>query len=192
VDELVYPLTLENASERQILVATYRKLERMESMMTELSQVVEQLKTSVADLVDTLVSRTGPLQQALADAQQKLADFTLADEIEDAGFKSQIEELQTDLQAKIEEAQNAVSEIQGSVQRIEEIRDSIESEAPDTGGEPGGGETGPTAPDTGGEPGEPSPTGPSGPDSGGEEPGATGPSGPTGTDDLGGAEPVNP
>ena len=154
--------------------------------MTELSQAIDQLKSSVAELVDTLVNRTGPLQEALAAAQQQLAEFTLADEIEDENFKSQIEQLQTDLQSRIEEAQNAASEIQGSVQRIEEIRDSIEAETPDTGGEPGEGETGPTAPEP---PIEGGPTGPTGPDSGGEEPGATGP---TGVDDIGGAEPANP
>ncbi len=154
--------------------------------MTELSQAIDQLKSSVAELVDTLVNRTGPLQEALAAAQQQLAEFTLADEIEDENFKSQIEQLQTDLQSRIEEAQNAASEIQGSVQRIEEIRDSIEAEAPAEGGEPGEGETGPTAPEP---PIEGGPTGPTGPDSGGEEPGATGP---TGVDDIGGAEPANP
>jgi ABC-type transporter Mla subunit MlaD len=188
VDPL-FPMTLETATERQLLVALYRKLEGMESMMTELSQAVEQLKASVADLADTVNSQVEPLQEALAAAQQALADFTVADLAEDADFQAEIDRLKSDVEAKVTEAQDAANQIQASVQQIQQVRDDIDSQT----GEEGGGATGPEEP--GGETGATGPTGvddiggatgPTGDDAGGgDETGATGPTGPE-------EPPVNP
>jgi uncharacterized phage infection (PIP) family protein YhgE len=171
-EDLLFPMTLESATERQILVALYKKQERLEILVTELSQAVEQLKTSVADLADTVDSQIEPLQAALAAAQQALDDFTVADLAEDADYQAEIDNLKSDVQSKVEEAQSAANQIQASVQQIQQVRDDIEQQTDGGGagevpgevpGEPGdGGETGPTGPDTG----------PTGPDTG-----ATGPTG---------------
>jgi hypothetical protein len=189
VDPL-FPMTLETATERQLLVALYRKLEGMESMMTELSQAVEQLKASVADLADTVNNQVEPLQEALAAAQQALDDFTVADLAEDADYQAEIDRLKSDVQGKVEEAQNAANQIQASVQQIQQVRDEIESQTGDgetgaTGPDSGGGDTGATGPtgvdDIGGA------TGPTGDDAGGED--QTGATGPTGPEEQ---PPVNP
>jgi hypothetical protein len=177
-EDLLWPATLENASERQILVALYKKQERLEILVTELSQAVEQLKTSVADLADTVNSQVEPLQEALAAAQQALDDFTVADLAEDADFQAEIDTLKSDVQSKVQEAQDAANQIQASVQQIQTVRDDIENQTSGEGGEgevPGGetGATGPTGPDDVG-----GATGPTG----GEETGATGPTGPTGSE----------
>jgi uncharacterized protein YoxC len=171
-DDLVWPLTLENATERQILIALYKKTERLEVAVTELSQAVEQLKSSVSDLADTVNNQVEPLQEALAAAQQALDDFTVADLAEDADFQAEIDRLKSDVQAKVEEAKAAADNIQGAVAQIQTVRDQIEAEA---GG--GGGETGPE---------EPAPTGPEEPAPTGPDAGATGPdagaTGPTGSE----------
>jgi len=160
LEDLLWPATLETATERQLLVAIHKRTERLEVIVTELSQAVEQLKTSVADLADTVNSQVEPLQEALAAAHQALEDFNVADLAEDADFQAKIDELTTEVQSKVEEAQDAATQIQSSVQQIQSVREDIEAQ---TGEE--GGATGPTGPDTGA-------TGPTGPDAG-----ATGPTG---------------
>ena len=101
-EDLFWPMTLENATERQILIALYKKTERLEVLVTELSQAVEQLKSSVADLADTVNYQIEPLQEALAAAQQALDDFTVADLAEDADFQAEIDRLKSDVQSKVD------------------------------------------------------------------------------------------
>lgn len=183
-EDLFWPITLENADERQILIALYKKLERVETTVTELQQAVDQLKTSVADLGDTVTGQVEPLQEALAAAQQALEDFTVADLAEDSDYEAEIDRLKSDVQARVTEAQQAADQIQSSVQQIQSVRDQIEQQ---TGGESGGdggptgpvdpGATGPVDPgDTGGDTGATGATGATGGDAG--DTGATGPAGP--------------
>ena len=151
---------LHHATQRQILIALYHKITRMETKVTQLSEAVNQLKTSVAELAETVNTQVEPLKQALADAQQQLTDFEVADDIEDTEFRTQIAQLTDDVGAKIQEAQDAVDSIGQAVDQIQQVRDQIDQTGdasaseppPDTGEDGDTGVDQPPATDTGEQP----------------------------------------
>lgn len=106
---------LPRVTDREYLVASYLRLERMEERMSELQQSVEDLQGAVSDLGTRIGTQVGPLQEALAAAQQALTDFTAADTAEDADYQAQIDTLMATVSAKIQEAQDAAGQVETSV-----------------------------------------------------------------------------
>jgi uncharacterized coiled-coil protein SlyX len=124
-------VSLREASNRQILLSILKATARLatlpstvthlESTVTELSSAVAELRSAVSSLAERVQTQMGPLQDALVRAQQTLDEFTLADEIEDADFARQIEELKSQVQARVNEAQDAAAQIDSSVAEINQI-----------------------------------------------------------------------
>lgn len=128
-------VSLRDASNRQILLGILKAVTRLtarlatlpstvthlESTVTELSSAVAELRSAVSSLGERVQAQMGPLQDALVRAQQTLDEFTLADEIEDADFARQIEELKSQVQARVNEAQDAAAQIDSSVAEINQI-----------------------------------------------------------------------
>lgn len=99
---------------RDLLVTVLARLTEMGHTMTELTAAVADLKTSITDLAGRIAAGTGPLQAALAKAVQDLADFTAADNAEDADYQAQIDTLTANIGASLAEAQAAAADIQAS------------------------------------------------------------------------------
>lgn len=158
VDTNVICVDPSNATNRQILLALLGAVTELESTVAELSESVESLQQAVSTLGERVESQVAPLQEALAAAQQELADFTLADEVEDENFRNQINELTSSLAARVDEAQEAAAQIEQSVGDINRVG---------RGEEPLGGGDEVTEPDAGEPVTEPEPVEPTEP---GEEP----------------------
>jgi hypothetical protein len=103
----------------------------MEKKMSDLTDAVGALTTAVSGLSGKIGERVDALNASLAEAQQALSDFTLADDLEDAAYVQQITDLQTALDSALGDASTAVAGIQGAVAAIQQVTDAAD-ESPET------------------------------------------------------------
>lgn len=94
---------------------------RLEHQMSELTDAVQALSEAVGSLSERIGTRVDELEASLAAANQALADFTLADDLEDAEFVAQITSLQEALGTALGEAAAAVEGIKASVSTIQDV-----------------------------------------------------------------------
>lgn len=114
-------VSLDAATDRQILLAILHRVTRLESAVADLSTAVQELQTSVANLSARITDQIDPLRQALADAQQALTDFQEADKAEDAAFQAAIDQLTADLGAAVAEGQAAADAIEATVSEVDNL-----------------------------------------------------------------------
>lgn len=125
-DKIKVPV--DDATNSQILEAIYKTVTRMEKHMSELTDAVSALTTAVGSLSSKIGERVDALNAALSEAQSALTNFTLADEIEDANFTAQINDLQAALDSALGDAATAVAGIQGAVTAIDQVTNAADAD----------------------------------------------------------------
>jgi hypothetical protein len=89
--------------------------------MADLQTALTDLQTAVKAVADRVAAGLGPLQEALAAAQQALVDFKAADTTEDAAFQAAIDTLNASLTDALAAAGTAGDTIEEQVNQLNTI-----------------------------------------------------------------------
>ena len=96
-------------------------LQRIETKMADLQTALTDLQAAVAAVAERVAAGFGPLQDALAAAQQALTDFEAADVTEDAAFRASIDTLTASLNDALASASAAADTIETNVAALNEV-----------------------------------------------------------------------
>lgn len=99
-------------------------LHRMEQTMADLTTSLADLQGAVQGVADRVTAGFGPLQDALAAAQQALTDFQAADAAEDTLSQASIDSLTAQLAEALGNASAAADSIEASVGQLNTIATS--------------------------------------------------------------------